>query len=439
MVRSWGKVLRWVTAAFLTVVLAAVLLTTETTGPVRTADSVTRPPLTASALGARAHSSGWGKVGGMPRRLPRPAGNAPAPGQLLPATTPTTSTSTAPSGFITRRGDQLLLSGQAHQFMGVDAYELGTDWGINAGCGGMLTDSGLDQFFASLPVHSLVRSWFYQPMATNVHTGGRDWRSLDRVVAAAARHGDYLIATLGDEGGVCDGANFHDLLWYQQGWQTAISNQDGQGLELTTYRQWVTDTVSRYRSSPAIGLWELINEPETSTCPLNLAAGNCGDPRICPSEQVAETALHGFFAAASAEIRSLDPYHLVSTGLGGSGVCGAQGSDYGPVQDVPGVDVFSYHDYGNDATALTPAIMAAIAAAHHAGKAIIAGETGIMAGDQPGCATWAARSAMLKAKRDAQFGAGANGFLVWNWVPDARRTPSPCSFDLTAGDPYLAP
>jgi hypothetical protein len=112
-------------------------------------------------------------------------------------------------------------SREAHQFTGVDAYELGTEWGINAGCGGMLSDTGLDQFFDRLPPHSLVRSWFYQPMATSVHTRRRDWRPLDRLVATAGRHGDYLVATLGDGGGVCDGANLHDLAWYQQGWQTA--------------------------------------------------------------------------------------------------------------------------------------------------------------------------------------------------------------------------
>jgi hypothetical protein len=137
-------------------------------------------------------------------------------------------------------------------------------------------------------------------------------------VATAARHDDYLIATLGDGGGVCDGANYHDPLWYQQGWETAISKHDGQPLELTSYRQWVDDAVSRYRSSPTIGMWELLNEPETSNCRPDGAGGPCGDTRTCSIEPLAEMALHGFFAAASVEIRSLDP-HLVSTGLGGQG------------------------------------------------------------------------------------------------------------------------
>jgi aryl-phospho-beta-D-glucosidase BglC (GH1 family) len=329
------------------------------------------------------------------------------------------------------------LAGQPHQFTGVDAYELGTVWGINAGCGGMLTDTGLNQFFASLPPHSLVRSWFYQPMATNVQTGARDWRPLDRAVAAAARHGDYLIATLGDQGGVCDGQNYHDIGWYQQGWTSRIANADAQNLELTTYQRWVSDVVSRYQGSTAIGMWELVNEPEASTCPSASTGAGCATGRTCPSEQMAATALHGFFTAASGDIHSLDPNHLISTGLGGSGVCGAQGADYGPVQDAPAVDVFSYHDYGNDATPLTPALSAAILAAQVAHKAIIAGEVGMLAGDHAGCVTLTQRAAMLKAKQAAQLGAGLSAFLVWNWVPDTRPTVSPCSYDLNAGDRYL--
>jgi hypothetical protein len=48
-------------------------------------------------------------------------------GHIEPANTPDTTRPAAPSGFATRSGDHLLLSGEANQFTGVDAYELGTD------------------------------------------------------------------------------------------------------------------------------------------------------------------------------------------------------------------------------------------------------------------------------------------------------------------------
>jgi mannan endo-1,4-beta-mannosidase len=378
-----------------------------------------------------ARASGWHSI---------PAGEAPASSlNAQPVGLAVTTTAPpAPSGFLTRNGSQLLLNGHPHQFTGVDAYELGTDWGINAGCGGMLTDAGLNAFFASLPPHSLVRSWFYQPMATNVQTGARDWRPLDRVVAAASSHGDYLIATLGDQGGVCDGSDYHDITWYEQGWRSEIDNAVGTRSELTTYKQWLSDVVGRYQASPAIGMWELINEPEASSCPAGSSSATCGQVRTCPDERSAEAALGGFLATASAQIRSLDPNHLISTGLGGSGVCGAQGPDFGPVQNAPAIDVFSYHDYGNDDTPLTPAISAAILSAQVDHKAIVAGEVGMLAGSETGCVTLAERAVMLGAKRTAQLNAGVNGFLIWNWVPDIRPTPSPCSYDLNAGDPYLA-
>ena len=61
-------------------------------------------------------------------------------------------------------------------FTGFNAYQLATDWGTNAGCGGMATTAQIDAFFGSLRPNSLVRFWAFQgTMATNVHTGQLDW------------------------------------------------------------------------------------------------------------------------------------------------------------------------------------------------------------------------------------------------------------------------
>ena len=62
-------------------------------------------------------------------------------------------------------------------FTGFNAYELATDWGTNAGCGGMATTAQIDTFFGSLRPDSLVRFWAFQgSMATNVNTGQLDWQ-----------------------------------------------------------------------------------------------------------------------------------------------------------------------------------------------------------------------------------------------------------------------
>jgi mannan endo-1,4-beta-mannosidase len=47
--------------------------------------------------------------------------------------TPATS---GPSGVITASGEQLLLNRAPYRFVGYNAYELATDWGVNAGCRG---------------------------------------------------------------------------------------------------------------------------------------------------------------------------------------------------------------------------------------------------------------------------------------------------------------
>ena len=61
--------------------------------------------------------------------------------------------------------------------MGLNAYELATDFGTNAGCGSQETDAQLDQLFSSLPPDSLIRINASQgSMVTNVtptsQTGG---------------------------------------------------------------------------------------------------------------------------------------------------------------------------------------------------------------------------------------------------------------------------
>ena len=84
-----------------------------------------------------------------------------------PALAGSTSTTTAPAAYpisqtINASGTHLILNGSVDRFFGVNAYEAATDWGTNAGCGGMLTDSELNGLFASLPPNSLVRIMAFQ-------------------------------------------------------------------------------------------------------------------------------------------------------------------------------------------------------------------------------------------------------------------------------------
>src|SRR4029078_9565337 len=56
------------------------------------------------------------------------------------------------------------------------------------------------------PGQNVFRAWFYQYLATSYGTGGgRDWTAFDRTLAAARGRGQRVIATLGDQWGLCEG------------------------------------------------------------------------------------------------------------------------------------------------------------------------------------------------------------------------------------------
>jgi mannan endo-1,4-beta-mannosidase len=355
--------------------------------------------------------------------------------------TPATS---GPSGVITASGEQLLLNRAPYRFVGSTAYELATDWGINAGCGGMLSDTQLNSFFASLPPNSLVRFWAYQALATNVHTHALDWAGIDRVFAAAAAHGQRLIVSLAGEGGTCDGQSWQDLSWYEGGYRQVddtAANSNGAGLDPLSYWNYVSDIVNRYHSSPALGMWEPISEAEASTCSAEYEPTNCGGHQTCPDEHVAAVALRSFFDAVGAEIHRLDPTHLVEDGLLASGQCGSSSTDYEYVSESPGIDVLSYQDYYGPEAGLLPGdqwngVAERLTQAAQVGKPIIASEIGIAASPQGhNCPSNPSRLDLISARLGAAMARGSSGGLVWNWSPDPVG--SGCSYDVSSSDPLV--
>ena len=96
---------------------------------------------------------------------------------------------------------------------------------------------------------------------------------------------------------------------------------DANGLNPLSYWSYVQDVVNRYKNSPALGMWEPISEPEASTCPPQFQPSNCGGHQICPDEATAEQAMLHFFNVVGVEIHTLDPDHLVESGMIGNGQC----------------------------------------------------------------------------------------------------------------------
>ncbi len=347
------------------------------------------------------------------------------------------------NNIIAASGSHLVLNGNAYQFTGVNAFEIATDWGTNAGCGEMETDAQLDGLFASLPPNSMVRFWAFQGgLATDVNTGHPDWTPIDRVFAAAAAYHQRLIPVITDQGGVCDGGHWQDPSWYEGGFKEVFNdslNSDGTGHSPLSYWTYLQEIVNRYKDSPALGMWEPISEAEASTCPPQYQPTNCGGHQTCPDESVAAWALRYFFNAVGSEIHALDTEHLVENGLLGGGQCGIANGDYRYVSASPEVDVLSYHDYYPSSpygSANWAAIDSRISQALSLSKPIIAGEAGILAGPRPGCVSLANRNDDILQKEQALLQAGGSGMLVWDWVPTGAAT---CSYDVKPADPLLQP
>jgi len=343
---------------------------------------------------------------------------------------------------VTASGQHLELGGEPTVFTGVNAYELATDWGTKAGCGGMESAAQINSLFTSLKPNSIVRFDVFQgTMATDATTGKLDWAPIDQVFYLAAQDHVYLIPVIASQGGICDGEHWQDPAWYEGGYKdvdNSASNSDGVGLNPLSYWQFMQDVVKRYKASPAIALWEPMGEPEASSCPAADQPSNCWGHQVCPDEAVATRALSDFFNAVGGEIHSLDPTHLVEAGFLGGGQCGTADGDYASVGASTGIDVVSVHDYDGSAAMggdQWNGMAVRFAQAKELDKPIITGESGILAGNQSGtCESFAQRASDMQAKLWAQTAAGSSAFLVWNWVLDQL---GPCSYSTGPGDPLM--
>ncbi len=330
---------------------------------------------------------------------------------------------------VSRVGDQLYLNGKPYRFTGINAYHLANHSAVNSPiqyCGVESTAAQLDAFFASLRPNTMVRFWAFQHFAVNRYTGQIDFQAIDRVVNAAMAHGQRLIFTLGNEWPDCGDGPRKGEDWYASGYRQALP-----GLPLS-YWDYIDRIVLRYASSPTVGMWEPMNEPETGVA--------ASDGSGC--SLTAATTLRQFFDAVGGKIKRLDPVHPVSSGVIGTAQCGAQNGEYETLHRSPGIDVGSYHDYGYDTSPLPGdqwnGFQVRVKQMAAVGKPIFVGESGIRAmGDgSPMCTSVYDRRSLFRAKMDAAFQAGAAGYLPWNWWPTSN---SGCIYEnITSEDPTFA-
>ncbi len=312
----------------------------------------------------------------------------------------------------------LTLDGDPWWPVGMNAYQLGTNWDVNTGCGAQVD---LDDYFSSLPPRSLTRVPFYARMAVNKKSGRPDFSALDAVFAAAARHGQLIIAVLSGHDGFCEDEYPKDHAWYAGDWR---SDQRGSSM---TYAAWLDTAVTRWADSPALAGWTAVGEPEASDC----GSADCAwRSRTCSADAAA--VLRAFFDATGARIRQLDPHAVIWSGIAGGGQCGSAGDQFALVAASPGVDVLEYHDY-HPSPVIPDELAQRIAQAHAVGKPLVVAELGMEAGS---CVPLAQRKTLLEATIRAQRARGTAGVLFWSFVPDPRM--SQCTLDIGPGDPLHA-
>ena len=170
---------------------------------------------------------------------------------------------------------------------------------------------------------------------------------------------------------------------------------------------------TRYKDSPAIAMWEIINEPGEADW----------------------ATIRDFLHEVAAVIKQHDPNHLVESGtFAGWAYEGYE--NYRAMHDNPNIDVGNLHEYDYDYqesnTIESPHFEPCLKAMYDLDKPLIIGETGIESGD--GCRTSRERRVeAMREKFDVYIGMGASVVLVWNLAREART----CGFTFGLDDPLL--
>ncbi|MEE3853149.1 beta-mannosidase [Gordonia sp. LSe1-13] len=302
---------------------------------------------------------------------------------------------------------------------GFNAYQLGTDWSVNRGCG---AEVDLDAYFGKLPPHALTRFNLFSMFVVDKNNGLINFEPLDAVFDAATRHRQMVLPVLTGSIGECEDGQFKERAWYEDGWRTEMS------LGGMTFADWLTTAVNRWKGRPTIAGWEIVGEPEASVC---TARGCDWQVRACPPGGA--EVLRTFFDDAGGMLHGIDPGRPIFAGFVGGDQCGLEGGDYAEVARSEHLDVLDFHDYGGNLSDYGPAgsdLPTRIRQAREVGKPIMVNEIGVDAGS---CLDVTTRADGLRIKIGQQRDAGTAGALLWAYVPDPRTTE--CTYDIGPIDP----
>jgi len=326
------------------------------------------------------------------------------------------STTDFAKDFVTVRGRSFELAGKAFQFVGANIYDAAASSRYSCRSGSEMSAAELLatlRYLHDVAGATVLRFWAYQTYTQ----AGTYWNGVDRVLADAREVGMKVIPVLEDGPGNCTTtptaspkSQYEGDTWYSRGYKVPYGNA------ALSYRDYVKVITAHYANNPTILGWSMMNEADTEARASNGAS-----------------VLVGFATDIASVIRSVDKRHLITVGTQSNGAPGASGPDFTAVYKLPVISFAEVHDWGYWGSDVEPmpggkgsippsatsaqcartnaSIGCSFARAETLDKPLIVGEAG-MRGVTVHERTL--RAVRIRAKMNADFAAGASGYLVWS-------------------------
>ncbi len=189
--------------------------------------------------------------------------------------------------FVYAQGTEFMIDGKPFRFVGAFAFPIFTEYLYGKSVSSLKYKWNIDRYFESLPENvNVIRVFTWGPYMKNFYGYTEpNWERLDYFVKSAEAHGIYIIWVL------------HDYWDYTPTGVQPVYHY--KFWEDESAKQIILKQVERYKDSPAIFAWELMNEGDAQTI-WNDAEW---------SQVVA------WIEDVSKAIKAIDNRHLVSTGF----------------------------------------------------------------------------------------------------------------------------
>ncbi|KAG6853766.1 hypothetical protein C0991_001596, partial [Blastosporella zonata] len=260
------------------------------------------------------------------------------------------SSSKIPQGFVTTKGSQFELNGKpfwlpllltktdvdsTFKQMQAAGIKVLRTWGHNA-----ITEDEL----AGAKASGLTYYQVWNSGDWILNDGPQGLERLDYVIEAAGKYGIKVILTFTNNWSGYGGLELYidNIVGANQTHDVFFTNPK----TIASYQRYVKTIVNRYKNSPTIFAWELANE---ARCLGDLPAG----PACVPGSNT----VVNWYKQQSDFIRTLDPYHMITTGGEGHfywktpeaasdyNYNGQAGDDFDADLTLENIDFGTYHMY----------------------------------------------------------------------------------------------